>query len=254
MKTMFGLIAVTLAFAGCKLNSREGNVLNSKEAGKCSFTAANLAKPLDIPEDNRNLTAIAKGQMPPEKRSNADYVHGLIQDHWRKKYDEKTDARQHKPNSVQLIAKIAETLGCPNENSLEAEFNNGKFKDIKLYTDESEDPLGYHREKIPNYAIMNKALRTYGSMSEIATKSPKAAELITKLSNTLAAMPSVKGLVFRGTSLENNILNNIVSTGKMVDPGFVSTSLDIYDGFEFLNKYTNTATHSRVLMIIYGTK
>jgi len=253
MTKLHCVAALALLLTGCTLRLHQSKDLNTRTSEGCSFSSVDLSKAIDIPEDNRNLTAITKGKIPADNKGKTEYIYDLIQNHWRKKFDEKTDTLGHKPNSVQLISKFVKLLGCPNEEALKAEFEQGRYRDIRLYTDESEDPFGYKREKIPNYVIMNKALRTYGSMAEISSKAPKAADLISKLDKALAIMPSVMGLVFRGTSLENALLAKIIREGEMIDAGFVSTSLDITDGFDFLNKTSNTATHSRVFMIIYGT-
>jgi hypothetical protein len=220
--------------------------------GACSFPKG-AGGSIDIPEDNRAITSLTKGNVTPEQKNAPSLIFDLLQQHWRKKIEEKSDARGHKSNTVKLIGKLVGALGCPNEDSFRSEYESGRFKDIKLYTDESEDPLGYNREKVPNYRIMNEALRTYIAMDEIKARAPKAFELISRLDGALDSLPSVKGLVFRGTGLSKSLLESILAKGEMEDHGFSSSSVDICDAYEFLNKATNTADRSRVLMVMYGT-
>jgi hypothetical protein len=240
---------------GCRVKHPAAEVASSSSPsaqGACSFPKATGGS-IDIPEDNRALTSLTKGNVSPEQKRDPSLIFDLLQQHWRKKFDERSDTLGHKPNTVQLIGKLVGALGCPSEDSFRSEFESGRFKDIKVYTDESEDPLGYKREKIPNYSIMNQALRTHSSMEEIKTKAPKAFDLISRLDGALGSLPSVKGLVFRGTGLSNSLLETILAKGELVDNGFSSSSVDICDAYEFLNKATNTAERSRVLMVMYGT-
>lgn len=213
-----------------------------------------FSKPLDIPQDNANLTRIAKGKAGAEELANPEIIYNYLQDHWRKKFEEKPkDVALHKANSIELIADISKVLGCPSPDALAQEFSEGSLKDMNLYTDESDNPFGAKESgKVPNYSIMNQALREIGGIDAIRAKSLQTAEMISKVDQVLAMLPPVKGLVFRGTSLSDKTLASIIRDGGMTDKGFLSTSINIEDAFDFLRKAPVGAGRARVLMTIYG--
>ena len=211
------------------------------------------SKTVDIPGDNQVITAITKGRIGAEYATDQQKIVDLVRDLFIKSNDEKPDQYGHKKNTAMLSKKIAEAIyGSRDVTKLANEFEGGMFKYMKLCTNENVDPLSNKGDKVPNYQVMNRALRTYTDPGELKEKEPQAAKLIEDFETSYSALPCVKGLVYRGTGLSTAKLKSILETKTMHDGGYTSTSVDVADALDFLSKRTTTAENTRVFMAIYG--
>lgn len=129
----------------------------------------------------------------------------------------------------------------------------GDLKAISHYVNEiSTDALGRPlAEPIFPYKIINDALRT-----GVAT--PEVQQQIKDLDIALAKVPSVSGIVYRGTRMDFETANSIL-TGKqkeLATPAFTSTTSDLYDASSFLVKFLGNArkTAMPTFMIIEMTE
>ncbi len=238
----------TLRAGLARLQQRQ-DLASGRQALRCLLAQ----KPLDIPYDNRRLTALARGRSSLVETGDSEGIHALIQDHWRVRFDESPkDSAGHKASSAELLDRLVASLGYDGRASLEQAFESGEFRDLALYTNESEDVFGANRAPVPNYAIINRALRENGGDAGLDEKAPQAAAMIRRLDAALLSLPPVEGLVFRGTRMNRERLKHILDSKVMGDPGYTSTSLDVVDGFDFLMRATSSDTHARAFMTIFG--
>jgi hypothetical protein len=246
-RSVFLTTALCLFGLSCKRDSIVSTYVEQAAASNKGSVA------IDIPLDNQVLTAIAKGRISTEYANNQQKIVDLIRDLFLKSFEEKTDQYGHKKSTVVLTEKIAEVLfGTPDIVKLGRDFEDGIFKNIKLYTNENVDPLSNKGDKVPNYQVINRALRKHSDMGVLKQKEPQVAKLIQDFEMSYSPLPRVKGLVYRGTGLSTSMLKTILDTKEMRDLGYTSTSIDVADAFDFMSKRKTTTENVRVFMAIYG--
>lgn len=76
--------------------------------------------------------------------------------------------------------------------------------------------------------------------------------MIESIDYSLSALPSVKGVVYRGTSLMAEKIQEIIDTGVYSDSAYLSSSVDLVDAYQFLMRKSSTDLRKKVVMVIYS--
>jgi len=215
--------------------------------------ALSAPKAVEVPGEFKFAGQIATGKATFKDKAAWDHeIYAKLNEHWREHFSEPVgDSYGHRKNGLEMIHRLVATLKLKDATELEKEFLTGRFAEIKLYTEEEIDPRTLKGTGVPNYRLINTALRTYDSLEALQLKEPRTAEKIKKIDAVLEALPPVQGVVYRGTQLTMSQIQEIIQTGFMTEKALTSTTLDIVDGFDFLQRALNVGEKRRVFMTIY---
>lgn len=248
LKLAEGLACLYLLYGGAAF----GSTVATLGPVRCEV-AVSAPKAVEIPGEFKFAGQIAIGKATFKDKAAWDQqIYGKLNEHWREHFSEPAgDSYGHRKNGLEMIGRLVAALKLKNAAELEKEFLTGRFADIKLYTEEEIDPRTLKGTGVPNYRLINTALRTYDSLETLQLKEPRIAEKIKKIDVVLASLPPVQGVVYRGTQLTTSRINEIIQTGLMTEKALTSTTLDIVDGFDFLQRALNVGDKRRVFMTIY---
>lgn len=214
---------------------------------------------IDIPKDHKLFSKIANQGFKAIKDINIpdqtieEFLYYKFQEYFKVKFREKTvDEFEHKADSFEIIHDLSNLLNIPNLQNLQSHFLEGKYAALIQYSNEFKDPISNKATGLPNYIKINHALRSLEHNNHKLISLPLPLKnLIIKIDSALSKLPSVKGVVYRGTSLKKGKIYNIIQQRELIDNAYLSTSIDITDAYEFLRKAPLRNEKEKVLMIIY---
>lgn len=213
---------------------------------------------IDIPEDDRlfskiaNQGASAVEGLNLEGLSIEEFLYQKFQKNFRDRFNQKVlDIDEHKSSSLEIIKDLSASLGFPDVNSFREAYLLGKYSALVQYSNEFKNPLTNKGTGIPNYVKINTSLRSLINEKDLQNLPADIRKMILDIDETLKQMPRLKGVVYRGTSILSEKLKVILESKELLDPAYLSTSIDISDAYEFLRKASNKNGHEKVMMTIY---
>lgn len=213
---------------------------------------------LDIPEDDRLFSKIANqgkvaiADVNLEGLSVEEFLYQKFQQNFRTRYNQKVlDAHEHKSSSIEIIKDLAANLGFSDVDSFREAYLSGKYSALIQYSNEFKNPITNKGTGTPNYVKINTSLRNLTDVKNLQELPEDIRIMIQDIDQTLNHMPSLKGVVYRGTSMSSDTLKTILESKELSDPAFISTSIDISDAYEFLRKASNKNGKEKVMMTIY---